>query len=124
MYKQICRMIPGVFFMTLIFTPTFANSGGKLWLYCEATRIDDGAKVSYTFKIEDGIAHAKYGRWDVRENDRELKLVFINEDGVRENGAFIIIDRITGELYHNAYNISIYRTQANDQPCRPTEQRF
>lgn len=104
--------------------PVFATSNEPLWLYCEATRVDDGARVSYTFRIENGVAHSRYGRWEVRNSERELRLIYIHEDGRRDEGAFIIIDRFTGELFHNAYNISIYRTQGDDRPCQQTAQRF
>lgn len=120
----VCPSIFAVLNWFMLSAPALAASDDPRWLYCEATRLDDGAKVSYTFRIEDGVAYAKYGLWEVRENERELRLVYIHNDGRRDEGAFIIIDRFTGELYHNAYDISVYRTQAEDQPCQQTAPRF
>jgi hypothetical protein len=102
-----------------------ANAGeAGYWLYCEATRDDDGAKVKYEFEIADEIAHLESGDWHVFENARILRLTYIHPDGHEDTGAFITISRLTGELYHYAYGISIYRTQPSDRPCERLEQRF
>jgi hypothetical protein len=123
--KQLFRTLPSIALCaTLSNLPAIATAEDTQWLYCEATRLDDGARVSYTFKIQGDIAEAKYGRWEVRETDRELRLTYIHADGRRDAGAFMVIDRFTGELFHSAYGISIYRTQAGDKPCQETEKRF
>lgn len=124
MHSLAPSILPVILTATLVGLPAHAKADEPRWLYCEATRADDGVRVSYTFKIDKGIAHAKHGLWEVQETERELRLVYIHEDGRRDEGAVIIIDRVTGELFHNAYNVSIYRTQADDQPCQVTKQRF
>ena len=101
-----------------------ANSDDIRWIYCEATRIDDGVRVSYTFRIENNVAYSKYGTWQVYEDHHELRLFYIHEDGKIDRKAFIFIDRFTGELYHNVYGISVYKTQPDDRPCRTTNQHF
>ncbi len=117
-------LVPLAFAATYFGVSANAASDEPLWLYCEATRVDDGTQVAYTFKIEDGVAYATYGSWAVAESEREIRLVYLHENGDRDEGAFITINRLTGELYHNAYDVSVYRTAANDRPCQKTEPKF
>jgi len=94
------------------------------WLYCEATRQDDGAKVMYEFEISGEVARTSSGNWQISEKAKELRLSYVWPDGKVDEGAIILINRLTGELFHNAYGISIYQTQPGDQPCERRELRF